>query len=173
MTEDTHRVGAILDLMRENWPEASAPQAGTMIAVQRLARLLNRSATKALAADGLTPAEFELMCALRAHPAPHRLTPSDLYEAMLISSGGLTKLLKALEARGLVLRPPSERDRRSRPVQLSEAGRDLVERAMAAVQKVETPMMNAMIAAWRGDQDLVSGLLALAAAAEAAERDTK
>ncbi len=173
MTEAPDKIDAILDLMRENWPEASAAQAATVIAVHRLARLLQRAATEALAHLGLTPAEFELMSALRAHPAPHRLTPTDLYDAMLMSSGGLTKLLKGLEARGLVQRPASDGDRRSRPVQLSGEGREVVDRAMSVVQKAEAPMTEAMTAAWRGDRDLVSGLLALVSAAEAAERATR
>jgi DNA-binding MarR family transcriptional regulator len=56
---------------------------------------------------------------------------------MLISSGGLTKLLKGLDARGLVLRLPSAGDARSRPVELSDEGSALIERAMTVGQAAE------------------------------------
>ena len=69
-----------------------------------------------------------------------------------------------------VLRPPSAGDGRSRPVELSPEGRGLAERAMAAVQAAEAPMIEAMAAAWREGADLAPGLVALTAAAEAAER---
>lgn len=169
MTDDSHGIEATLDRMAENWPQASAAQAGTVIAAQRLARLVQRIAQSSLRGISLTPTEFELLSALRAHTPPHRLTPSDLYDAMLISSGGLTKLLKGLEARGLVLRPQSSGDGRSRPVELSDDGQALVERAMAAVQAAEAPVMRAMAGAWRGETDLAEGLIALADAAEHAE----
>ena len=159
---------AVFGRLREHWPHASAEQAGVGLAVQRLARLIARSAQAALRGLDLTPTEFELLAALRAHAPPHRLTPGDLTDAMLISSGGATKLLKGLEARGLIRRPPSGRDRRSRPVELSPKGRALAERAMAAVQAAEAPMMEAMGAAWRGEGDLAAALVALAAAAERA-----
>ena len=170
MPDADDEIAPTLERMRRHWPRASAAQAGTVIAVQRLSRLLHRAATRALAPLGLTPAEFECLAALRAHAPPHRLTPSDLYGSMLMSSGGLTKLLRGLEARGLVLRPPSAGDGRSRPVELSPEGRALAERAMAAVQAAEAPMIEAMAAAWREGADLASGLVALTAAAEATER---
>ena len=170
MPDADDEIAPTLERMRRHWPRASAAQAGTVIAVQRLSRLLHRAATRALAPLGLTPAEFECLAALRAHAPPHRLTPSDLYGSMLMSSGGLTKLLRGLEARSLVQRSSSADDGRSRPVELSPEGRALAEQAMAAVQAAEAPMIEAMAAAWREGADLAPGLVALATAAEAAER---
>jgi DNA-binding MarR family transcriptional regulator len=123
--------------MRENWPEAVTPQSECAIKAQRLAALLQDWAQQSLAPFGLGFTEFEMLCALRAHPAPHRMLPSALYDALLISSGGLTKVLKGLEARGLVSRPAPCGDRRCRPVALTGDGRALVEAAMAEVQRAD------------------------------------
>lgn len=169
MTTASERTAAVLDSLAAHWPDASTEQAAATIAAQRLARLLARVAAEALAPLGLTPAEFELLSALRAHAPPHRLTPTALYDAMLISSGGLTKLLKGLEGRGLVARPSSETDRRSRPVALTEEGRALTERAMAIVQAAEAPMHRAMAEVWPGaGGGMARGLAALADAADKA-----
>lgn len=130
--------------MRRNWPEASADQARQVMALARHARLIQDAAQAALQPFGLTRSEFELLATLRSYAPPHRLTPSDLYEAMLMSSGGMTKLLKGLEARGLVRRPPGEGDGRSRPVELTQTGRDLVERTMLEVQAAEAPLLDAI-----------------------------
>ena len=140
----TDTIEETVERMRRNWPEASADQAGRVMTLTRNARLIQDAAQAALQAFGLTRSEFELLAALRSHALPHRLTPSDLYDAMLMSSGGMTKLLKGVEARGLVSRPAGEGDRRSRPIELTPAGRDLVERAMPAVQAAEAPLLLTM-----------------------------
>lgn len=174
MEESGTTIDDVLDLMRRNWPEMRPERAGFSIAVQRLTHLLRRYAVSALEPFGLGFSEFELLAALRMQPAPHRLAPSDLYDAMLMSSGGLTKLLKGLEARGLIARSQSDRDRRSLPVELTETGVDVINRAMKAVQDAETPAFDAMNAAWNGGLTPAEALVRLSQAMETAgtvERD--
>lgn len=137
----TDAIEETVERMRRNWPETRADQARLIMTLTRHARLIQDAAQTALQAFGLTRSEFELLAALRSHAAPHRLTPTDLYDAMLMSSGGLTKLLKGLESQGLVSRPPGEGDGRSRPIELTHKGRDLVERAMPAVQEAEALLL--------------------------------
>lgn len=174
MLETTQKTISLLERATTNWPDASLRQMTTTVAVQRLARLLERVAAEALAPLTLTPASFEVLAALRAQPAPHQLTPTDLYEAMLISSGGLTKLVKALESRGLVARPISSDDRRSRPVALTEEGRKLAEHAMLAVQAAEKPLHLAMEDAWPAETgDMARGLAKLVDAADEVVRPKK
>lgn len=140
----TDSIDEAVKRMRRNWPEASADQARRVMVLTRRARLIQDAAQAALQPFALTRSEFELLATLRSYAPPHRLTPSDLYDAMLMSSGGMTKLLKGLEARGLVCRPPGEGDGRSRPVELTPEGRDVVERAMPSVQTAEAPLLKAM-----------------------------
>ncbi|WP_121065687.1 MarR family winged helix-turn-helix transcriptional regulator [Chachezhania antarctica] len=170
-TDALDKISEMLALQRENWPGMAAEHAGVNIAVQRLSRLLERAAHVGLGPFKLSLTEFELLCALRSQPPPHRLTPSSLYDAMLISSGGLTKVLGKLEERDLITRPVSTGDRRSRPVALTALGADLVERAMAAVQRVERPMMTAMADALGEGASPTDVLVSLALSAEVAGLD--
>lgn len=62
-------------------------------------------------------------------------------------------------------------DRRSRPVALTALGADLVERAMAAVQRVERPMMTAMADALGEGASPTDVLVSLALSAEVAGLD--
>lgn len=124
--------------MRENWPEAATRQGAWVIMVQRLAALLQANARAALTPLELGFTEFEILAALRSSPPPHELVPSALYGAILISSGGLTKALKALETRGLIVRPLRPGDRRRRPIALTAEGRVLAEAAMRAVQRADS-----------------------------------
>ncbi|WP_372863192.1 MarR family winged helix-turn-helix transcriptional regulator [Spongiibacter sp.] len=77
------------------------------------------------------PAEFDVLAALKRQAPPHCISPTALCQALLMSSGGLTKLLKRLEQAGLVSRPANPDDGRSQLVQLSELGAQRAEQAMA------------------------------------------
>lgn len=55
------------------------------------------------------------------------LSPTDLYEATVFSSGGMTKILKKLQDKGLISRVPSKEDKRSLLVKIEPAGEQLIE----------------------------------------------
>jgi DNA-binding MarR family transcriptional regulator len=123
----------ILRVRAENWPEAVTPITRLMVRVFRFGTLILDNATRRVSAHGLTFTEFEVLAALRGTPSPHEMQPTSLYDAVLISSGGLTKVLKSLQVRGLITRSAGVSDRRSKPVRLTAKGRALAERAMADV----------------------------------------
>jgi len=77
------------------------------------------------------------LAALRSAPPPYELAPTELYSAVLISSGGLTKVLKALERRKLIGRVKDKNDRRSLRVRLMPAGKRLAEDSMAKILKAD------------------------------------
>ena len=54
------------------------------------------------------------------------LSPTELYDAMLFSSGGMTKVLNKLEERNLIKREPSLNDKRSTLICLTLQGETLV-----------------------------------------------
>ncbi|MBK7793355.1 MAG: MarR family transcriptional regulator [Betaproteobacteria bacterium] len=84
-----------------------------------------------LVRHGLSLAEFDVLATLRNTPPPHEATPSRIQDAMVITSGGLTKLMHQLEGRGLVRRLQFEDDLRVKPVRLTPKGARLIEAAMA------------------------------------------
>ena len=145
-------IGDVLDARARAWPEAITPVSRMMVQVFRLSDLVLQQATATVQSLGLTFSEFEVLATLRSFPAPHELAPGDLCAAVLISSGGLTKVLHALEDRGLISRSAGKADRRSKPVRLTTRGRGVAERAMAGVLGV--------------DHELVSGALSKAEVAE-------
>ncbi|HAS63270.1 MAG TPA: MarR family transcriptional regulator [Vibrio sp.] len=77
-------------------------------------------------AHGLKPGEFDVLVSLFRSGQPHGLTPSDLIDAMILSSGAMTNRLDKLETKGLIVRRHSETDRRSVKVQLTETGYKLI-----------------------------------------------
>ncbi len=75
----------------------------------------------------ISNSEFDVLMSLLC--LSKKLTPTELYENMIFSSGGMTKLLKKLETKGLIRRVPSTYDKRSMLVELSEDGIELVIKA--------------------------------------------
>ncbi|WP_114285216.1 MarR family winged helix-turn-helix transcriptional regulator [Candidatus Halocynthiibacter alkanivorans] len=80
---------------------------------------------------GLVSGEFDVLSTLRRAGAPYALTPTELFESTMITSGGMTARLDRLEKRGLLSRAPNPNDRRGTIVSLTADGKDLLEAALA------------------------------------------
>jgi DNA-binding MarR family transcriptional regulator len=125
-------VDVILEQWRRELPELDPAPMGVIGRISRLAQLLQDQMEPVFAEYGLNGGEFDVLASLRRAGAPYRLTPSSLSQSLMVTSGGMTKRLKLLEAAGLVSRTPHAADRRSSLVQLTPKGRKLVETVVAA-----------------------------------------
>ena len=65
------------------------------------------------------------------------LSPTELYDAMLFSSGGMTKILNKLEERNLIKREPSLNDKRSILICLTVEGEILVKECIKKIAKAK------------------------------------
>jgi DNA-binding MarR family transcriptional regulator len=80
----------------------------------------------------LTPTDYAVLAALRRVGPPYELAPSVLYTSLERSSGGMTKMLKRLEALGYVTRSQDPSDKRSNLVCLTPTGKEVEEAAFEA-----------------------------------------
>jgi DNA-binding MarR family transcriptional regulator len=96
-----------------------------------LAHLLAGELDRTYAAYGTNAGGFDVLAALRRSGPPHRLSPTALFQQLLISSGGMTHRVDKLEAAGLVERLPDPTDRRSLLVGLTPRGLALIDEAIA------------------------------------------
>jgi len=114
---------------REIAPDLDTSPIAVLGRIYRIATLAGGPVAKAFQAHGLDRGEFDVLATLyRAGPS-HELTPTDLYTQLMISSGGLTYRLNALEEKGLITRVKSQDDGRSSRARLTKAG---CERVLAA-----------------------------------------
>jgi len=119
----------------EEWNrEKPGLDAKVMATVGRLleaAHLMEREKLSPLAAQfDLHKGEFDVIATLRRSGRPYVLTPTDLYEDLMLSSGAMTSRLDRLERSGLIERRPSPVDRRSIQVQLTPAGLALIDKVL-------------------------------------------
>lgn len=84
-----------------------------------------------LARHSVSMAEFDVLATLRNAPPPHEMTPKEIQDQVVITSGGLTKVMMQLESRGLVERLQLQDDLRVKPVRLTAGGKALIEDSMA------------------------------------------
>ena len=80
---------------------------------------------------GLNRGEVGLLSSLRISE-PHRLSPTRLARGLMLSSAGVTSRIDRLERRGFVRRLPDPNDRRGVIIELTDAGLDIVDAAVAA-----------------------------------------
>lgn len=123
-------VDEILKQWSEERPELDPGSLGVVIRVMSLYREFHRQATTALKPLGLELFEYDVLSALRRQGKPFELAATALARETGLSTGAMTNRIDKLEARGLVVRRPGERDRRSVVVSLSAEGRRLIDRAI-------------------------------------------
>ena len=112
---------------------------------------------------GLQPGEFDVLATLRRSGKPYMLSPTQLYEALMISSGGMTNRLDRLERAGLVERRPDANDRRGKLIALTDVGKRVIdetigrhvaneERLLSALTPAEQERLNTLL------RKLIAGL---------------
>jgi DNA-binding MarR family transcriptional regulator len=151
-----HTAEESLARMKKTWPKTVTPTVEVILRIYRLNDLARANAQRQTSRHGLNLTDIDVLAALRRAP-PHELSPTELYSAVLISSGGLTKILYSLERRGLIGRVADEKDRRSRRVRLTPAGRALAERAVAAVHASGEELFSRALS--RAEMARLAGLL--------------
>jgi DNA-binding MarR family transcriptional regulator len=86
-----------------------------------------RAKSAADSSSGLSPAQFELLRALRDHATPDGLQVSVLANAAGLATPGVTRMLNELKRRQLIERRPSQTDGRATFVALTPEGREGVD----------------------------------------------
>ena len=119
-------------------------------------RIMRERFDPVFANAGLQQGEFDVLATLRRSGKPFALTPTQLYETLMISSGGMTARLDRLEAAGLVERSPDPRDRRGRLIALTQAGRELIDATITRHVANEEQILHALT---RAEQKQLDGLL--------------
>jgi DNA-binding MarR family transcriptional regulator len=137
-----------IDERRSQW-KAELPDVDTRgMAILGRARWITLTARPPIEAvfkaHDLDSGEADVLFSLLRSGPPYRLRPTELFRALMISSGGLTDRLNRLTKAGLIQRVAAEGDGRSMLVELTEEG---IRRASEAFQEdmaVEAAMLEGL-----------------------------
>ncbi|MFV0459182.1 MAG: MarR family winged helix-turn-helix transcriptional regulator [Actinomycetales bacterium] len=134
-------VDGIIDAWRRERPDVDSSPLEVLSRVTRLSHRLGALRRQVFARHDLENWEFDVLAALRRSGEPYALSPGRLSTETLVTSGTMTNRIDRLAERSLVRRTPSRTDRRGVRVQLTPAGRDLVDAAFADLVGVERAML--------------------------------
>lgn len=121
-----------VDLLLAQWarqrPDLDCTPMGVLGRVARMAAIAGREVNEELKECGLLGSDFDVLATLRRAGEP--LTPTQLYQSAMLSSGAMTARLDKLAERGLIERQAAPSDRRSLLVSLTAEGRELIDMAV-------------------------------------------
>ncbi|HEX5383441.1 MAG TPA: MarR family transcriptional regulator [Propionibacteriaceae bacterium] len=134
-------VDTIVEAWRRERPDLDLAPMEVLSRISRLARHLDRLRANAFSAHDLESWEFDVLAALRRTGPPYRLSPGQLLRETLVTSGTMTNRVDRLVERGLATRQDHPNDRRGVLVELTDAGRDAVDAALAELIAAEGQIM--------------------------------
>lgn len=123
-------VDVIVDQWRSERPDVDVSGMAIIGRLGRLERLIRPRLDEVFAEHDLESWEFDVLATLLRSGEPHRLTPGELLESMMITSGAMTNRIDRLEHRGFVKRAKSPSDGRQVLVSLTAKGRKKVDAAL-------------------------------------------
>ncbi len=128
----TDHVDRVLAQWRRERPELDVAPMGLLGRLTRLRNHLSREIETVLQQHDLPTSAFDVLATLRRAGAPYRLSPGELLEMTMVSSGTMTNRIDQLEKAGLVERVNNPQDRRSVLIALTDKGFEVIEQAVTA-----------------------------------------
>ena len=149
-------IDAFLGRIHLAFPDLDLEVEGIVDRIGGIDKRIKRMLDETLADVGLDTAEFKALTTLSQSGPPFRSTPGRLAKRMELSSGAMTNRLDRLEEANLVQRLPDADDRRSVVVELTEHGRETIQKAIGVQAQKEALMAAALTPR---EQKQLNGLL--------------
>lgn len=130
MLWENDRVGAGMQRWRREFPDVDCSGKAVVGRLLHLNEVFLAAINRTLARHRLKYPTFAVLATLRVQGAPYRMSPKALLDTLILTSGGLSNLLRRLEKAGYIRRMADETDGRGVIVELTESGCMVVEPAM-------------------------------------------
>ncbi len=160
---ENDRVGAGMRRWRREFPDIDCSGKAVVGRLLHLNEVMLKAVNRTLARHRLKYPAYAVLATLRVEGAPYRMTPKDLLESLILTSGGLSNILRRLEKAGFVRRSADATDGRGVVVELTGSGRRVVEPAMRDHAETERKLVAILSLA---EQHAVARALGLMMAAD-------
>ncbi|WP_298535306.1 MarR family transcriptional regulator [uncultured Algibacter sp.] len=131
----------LLDSLVSDWkkerPDLDASAMLVIGRILKLSKILEKSTNKALSSNNIYYTDLDVLATLRRSGKPYELTPKQLMQSVLITSGAMTALLDRLLKLELIYRSPDPLDGRIKRAGLTKKGINVIDVA------IETRFKNA------------------------------
>lgn len=133
-----------ISMWRRERPDIDCSAKSVTGRILRLADIFMAQMDQNMARFGVRYSQYAIVGTLRAVGKPYRMSPSELQERLMITSGGLSNLLKKVEAQGYIRRLDDPADGRGVIVELTLEGFELSHETMAAQANLERALVAAL-----------------------------
>lgn len=158
VTSDSPGTRDSVDDTRDAWatvrPELDTTAIAVLGRIHRLSRAVTLLSDALLEPFGIGRGEFDVLSVLRRSDSP--VTATRLAHLLTVSNAAITKRMLRLEASGLAERQRSSHDKRVVLVDLTPAGRDLIDAALPAQLGLEAEIADVLGC---GDRDATESAL--------------
>lgn len=141
MHDHADQIDRIVALWRRVRPDLDPSSTEVIGRIVRMEYFITRRVLQDLAHHSINVGEFDVLAALRRQGAPYQLSPNQMQDMVLISSGALTNRINRLESAGLVKRTPDQDDRRGVNVTLTEKGLNVINDAVSNHLSAESELL--------------------------------
>jgi DNA-binding MarR family transcriptional regulator len=117
-------------------PDLDLAMAATLLRMERANHLREARFGAIAKAIGLQTGELYVLLALRRSGTPYELRPTDLFRALLVTSGAMTKRVARLQEGGFIRRVSADDDGRSELVRLTAKGVVTADRGIEQIARV-------------------------------------
>lgn len=154
--DDNDRIDALVGQWAEQRPDVDRDAMALLARLDRAAELVNARTEGLARRYGVNKGDGDVVFALRRSGAPHRLSPTAIARALLMTTGTMTGRLDRLEKLGVIRRVPNPQDRRSLDIELTEEGLRLADEAVSMHNATLREIAGGLSDADRADLDRVT-----------------
>src|ERR1700743_1107634 len=116
-------------------PDLDLAMAATLLRMERANHCHEARVQTISKTIGLQTGELYVLLALRRSGKPYELRPTDLFRALLVTSGAMTKRVARLQEGGFILRVSANDDGRSELVRLTAKGLATADRGITEIAR--------------------------------------
>lgn len=124
------RVDKIIQQWHQERPDLNVEPMEIIGRIKQLSQHLSREMERTFSTYGLNGASFDVLATLRRSGAPYALSPSDLMNSTMVTSGTMTNRINQLVKGGLVERTSNPQDARSFVISLTKEGHTLIDQVL-------------------------------------------
>ncbi|AUC84488.1 MarR family transcriptional regulator [Polaribacter sp. ALD11] len=130
MEEEKDVIDKLIVEWKKERPELNTEAMQIVGRIIKIGKILERRASNILRDSGIYYTDLDVLATIRRSGKPYELTPKQLMESVLITSGAMTALLDRLTKLKLVYRATDKKDGRIKLAGLTEKGISIIDEAI-------------------------------------------
>ncbi len=134
------RVDKIIKQWHQERPDLDVGPMQIIGRIKQLSQYFSREMGKTFSAHGLNAASFDVLATLRRSGPPYSLSPGDLMDSTMVTSGTMTNRINQLVTAGLVERTKNCQDARGFVISMTNEGHKLIDQVLIEHVKTQSQL---------------------------------